>query len=76
MLDLLENNEGGDSQALMRRLREREGADNQLKVQIGDFETRRDALKEEILSAEIVAENYGADPALPVAGGLLEQRRC
>jgi site-specific DNA recombinase len=61
LLDALEGDDH-DAGALKGRIREKDALANQLKVKMGELEAKRNALKDEILNAEVVAESYSKLP--------------
>lgn len=61
LLDALEGDDE-DVGALKVRVREKDAQAAQLKVKMGELEAKRDALKSEILNAEVVAEGYSKLP--------------
>ena len=63
LLDALEGDDE-DAGALKVRIREKDAQVNQLKVKAGELEAKRDALKNETLNAELVAEAYGKLPLI------------
>ena len=70
---------GSSGQVLRARLREREAAAQVLRLEVGDLELRRDALRQKLLDAEVVAEGYRSLPRVldaALAQGAHEELRA
>ncbi len=64
LLDQLETADDAALPSVRDRLKERESADQQLKVQQFDLEARKQILTQQLLDAAVIIEGYGSLPAI------------